>query len=243
MESDIVKLDIIIPVYNEEKNIVEVLDSFKKYVHTKFRVLICYDHDNDNTLPVIKEYSSEFKIIPIKNKGKGVHGAILTGFDSSDAECVIVFPADDTYNASILDKMYEKFREGYDIVAASRFMKGGRMEGCPWLKSVLVRTASFTLFWFSSIPIRDASNGFRLFSRRNLDTILIESRHGFTYSLELLVKTHRLKWKIGEVPSSWIERTKGGSRFQVIQWLPHYVRWYLYGFATTWLRIKNVKQK
>jgi dolichol-phosphate mannosyltransferase len=124
MGSNLVPLDIIIPVYNEGQNIVDVLDSFKIYVHTKFRVLICYDHDNDNTLPVIKAYSSEFKIIPIKNKGKGVHGAIITGFDSSIAECVIVFPADDNYNAPILDKMFDKFREGNDIVAASRFMKG-----------------------------------------------------------------------------------------------------------------------
>ena len=243
MESNVIPLDIIIPVYNEGQNIVDVLDSFKIYVHTKFRVLICYDHDNDNTLPVIKAYSSEFKIITIKNKGKGVHGAIITGFDSSIAECVIVFPADDNYNAPILDKMFDKFREGNDIVAASRFMKGGRMEGCPLLKSVLVRTASFTLFWFSSIPIQDASNGFRLFSRRTLDTILIESKLGFTYSLELVVKTNRLNWKIGEVPSLWIERTKGVSRFRVIHWLPHYIRWYIYGLGTTWLQLKNVKQK
>jgi len=243
MESNLVPLDIIIPVYNEGQNIVDVLDSFKIYVHTKFRVLVCYDHEKDNTLPVIKAYSSEFKIITIKNKGKGVHGAIITGFDSSRAECVIVFPADDTFNAPILDKMHDKFREGNDVVVASRFMKGGRREGCPLLKSALVRTASFTLFWFSSIPIRDASNGFRLFSRRTLDTILIESKLGFTYSLELVVKTNRLNWKIGEVPSSWIERTKGVSRFRVIQWLPHYIRWYLYGLGTTWLQLKNVKQK
>ena len=58
-------------------------------------------------------YSSEFKIITIKNKGKGVHGAIITGFDSTLADCVIVFPADDTYNAPILDKMYDKFSVTY----------------------------------------------------------------------------------------------------------------------------------
>ena len=117
------------------------------------------------------------------------------------------------------------------------------MAGCPWLKSVLVRTASFTLYWFSSIPIRDASNGFRLFSRKILNTILIESSHGPSYSLELLVKTHRLGMKIEEVPSSWFERTKGKSRFQVLRWLPYYVRWYLYGLASSWFGHKTVKQK
>lgn len=243
MVSNVVSLEIIIPVYNEGENIVAVLDSFKSSVRTKFRVLICYDHDDDNTLPAIKNYSAEFEILLIKNKTKGLHGAVMTGFNSSNAECVIVFPADDTYNASILDEMYYKFEEGCEIFSASRFMKGGCMEGCPWLKSVFVRTASFTLYWFSSIPIRDASNGFRLFSRKILNTILIESSHGPSYSLELLVKTHRLGMKIEEVPSSWFERTKGKSRFQVLRWLPYYVRWYLYGLASSWFGHKTVKQK
>ena len=133
--------------------------------------------------------------------------------------------------------MYRKYKEGCDVVVASRFMEGGRMEGCPILKSILVRTASFTLYWFGNIPVQDASNGFRLFSRRLLDNVSIESSEGFTYSLELLVKCHRLGWKIGEVPASWFEREKGNSRFHVLQWIPYYLRWYFYGFITTWFRL------
>ena len=134
--------------------------------------------------------------------------------------------------------MYNKFREGCDIVVASRFTKGGSMKGCPWLKSILVRTASFTLFWLSSIPVRDASNGFRLFSRRLLESVLIESNQGFTYSLELLVKCNRLGWQIGEVPAQWFERVKGTSRFRIIQWVPRYLKWYFYGLRTKWLSRK-----
>ena len=59
--------------------------------------------------------------------------------------------------------MIEKYDEGYDIVAPSRFMKGGSMKNCPIIKSILVRLASFTLFRLSSIPIEDASNGFDFF--------------------------------------------------------------------------------
>ena len=63
--------------------------------------------------------------------------------------------------------MYDKFlSEKADIVVASRFIKGGTMVGCPFLKAILVRTASTTLYLLSSIPVRDASNGFRLFSDR-----------------------------------------------------------------------------
>ena len=94
-------LDILIPVYNEGDNIIDVLMSLEQFVTTPFQVLICYDHEDDNTLPVIKKYKAGFGIEIVKNKEKGVHGAIITGFEASDADCVIVFPADDTFNAPI----------------------------------------------------------------------------------------------------------------------------------------------
>ena len=121
----------------------------------------------------------------------------------------------------------------------------GSMKSCPLLKSLLVRTASKTLYLFSSIPVEDASNGFRLFSRRLLDSVEIESNTGFTYSIELLVKCERLRWGIGEVPAQWEERTHGNSRFKVMHWAPNYIRWYFYGLSTSWLfkGPKTVKMK
>ena len=69
--------------------------------------------------------------------------------------------------------MYKKFTEGNDIVVASRFIKGGSMKNCPIIKSILVRLASSSLYLLSSIPVRDASNGFRLFSTKLLNTLRI----------------------------------------------------------------------
>jgi hypothetical protein len=136
----------------------------------------------------------------------------------------------------MVDRMVELARGGCDIVCPSRFMPGGAMIGCPWLKAALVRSANFTLRHIARLPTTDASNGFRLFSRRAIDRIAIESSEGFCYGIELLVKAHRLGWKIAEVPVTWIERQDGRTRFQVIRWLPAYLRWYLYAFATTFLR-------
>ena len=231
------ELDIIIPVYNEGGNIISVLESLRHAVKTPFRVLICYDHDDDTTLEALREYrNAPFEILPVKNRGYGVHGAVVTGFRTSTAPAVLVLPADDTYNAGIIDRMFQKFQDRYEIVVPSRFMPGGRMEGCPLLKALLVRIASFTLYHFARLPTHDTTNGFCFFSRRALDQIEIESSQGFTYTIELLVKCHRLGWKIGEVPALWFQRTQGKSRFRVIKWLPAYLRWYFYAFATTYLR-------
>jgi hypothetical protein len=134
--------------------------------------------------------------------------------------------------------MYELYLNGSEVVVASRFIKGGSMKNCPLLKEVIVRLASSTLFFFSSIPVQDASNGFRLFSRKLLNLVTIESKVGFAYSLELLVKCDRLKMKISEVPAQWEERSEGQSRFKVLKWLPQYIKWYGYGLSTTWLNKK-----
>jgi hypothetical protein len=160
----------------------------------------------------------------------------MAGFAESAAPIVVSYPADDDFNAGILDDMAGLIHNGYDIVCASRFMPGGSMEGCPWLKASLVRTAAFTLNHLAALPTRDPTSGFRMFSRRVVDSIEIESNEGFCYSIELLVKAHRLGWPIGEVPALWFERRHGTSRFRVLKWLPAYLRWYRYALATTLLR-------
>jgi len=233
------RLDIIIPVYNEGANILQTLQAIRLAVKTPLRVMICYDRDDDTTLMAIRENRETLGAMVIelvRNRGSGALGAVLTGFAASDASFKVVFMADDDYNADIVDAMVAKAQAGCDIVCATRFMPGGSMIGCPWLKAVLVRAGSFTLHHFARLPARDATNGFRLFSRRITDEVAIESERGFCYSIELLVKCHRLGWLIGEIPAQWRERTHGASRFQVIKWLPDYLRWYFYAFATTYLR-------
>ena len=235
-------LDIVVPTYFEGESIIEILDSLQKHVTYSFRVLICYDTEEDDTLPVIKEHTPyPFDIIFVKNTRKGLHGAVVTGFEASTAPAVMMMPADDAWNARIINTMIEHQQKGADIVCPSRFMKGGSTEGYPPLKYMVVRTAAFLLYKMAFIPTHDSTNGFRLFSRRAIDLIPIESTAGGTYSIELLVKCHRLGWAICEIPSRWIERTAGLSKFKLWHWIPHYITWFFYGFKTTYLRAKDVR--
>ena len=229
-------LDIIIPVYNEGDNILSVVSHIKKNVKTKYQILICYDNDDDNLFEYREKIFGIYNdIVLVKNKYIGACGAIKTGLLHSTTDVKIVYPCDDLINGCIIDEMYKKFLEGNEIVAPSRFMKGGSMKNCPIIKEILVRFSSYTLFVLSSIPIEDASNGFRLFSKKIVDTFEIESNLGFAYSLELLVKTERAGYKICQIPSQWNERTVGSSKFKIFVWLPQYLKWYFYGLQTSWL--------
>jgi dolichol-phosphate mannosyltransferase len=242
------RLDIIIPVYNEGNIILTTLDALRREVKTPSRILICYDREDDDTLSTIKAHPDRvagMTVDFVRNRSRGAHGAVMSGFAASQAPYVLVFPADDDFNAGIIDAMVAKAEQGNDIVCASRFIPGGCMVGCRWLKAALVRTAAFTLYYIARLPTRDATNGFRLFSRRVVDTIQVESDSGFCYSLELLVKSHRLGLPVADVPAKWFERKQGASRFQVLKWVPAYLRWYMYAFATTFLRLPatSVKQR
>jgi glycosyltransferase involved in cell wall biosynthesis len=232
------RIDLVIPVYNEGANILSTLGALARDVRTPLRVLICYDRDDDDTLPAVRnrpDVHAGLDVVFIRNRGRGAHGAVMAGFAASTAPIVVAYPADDDFNAGILDGMAALVDDGCDVVCASRFMPGGTMQGAPWLKAVLVRSAAFLLHRVAALPTKDATSGFRMFSRRVIDEIEIESDQGFCYSIEMLVKAHRLGWRIAEVPALWHERQHGASRFKVIKWLPAYLRWFRYAFATTLL--------
>lgn len=230
------RIDVVIPVYNEGKNILRVLEAFERDVTTPIRILICYDRDTDTTLAALNEAKTKFEIVPVKNRWEKAHGAVRTGLAYGRTPAVIVYMADDDYNAGLIDRMAEKFRLGFDVVVPSRFIPGGSMEGCRWYKALPLRAAAWTLAHIARFPAHDPTNAFRLFSRRLLDAAPVESTQGFTFSIELTAKCHRLGWKIAEVPAQWRERSEGKSRFRVFDWAGSYLRWYFYIFGTTFLR-------
>ena len=235
------ELDILIPVFNESETIVETLKNISSVVLCNYRILVCYDYDEDPTLKIIKEnFSQNSQIVFIKNFSRGFNNALISGFKDSTAEAVLVFMADDHTNHDIINSCYAKFKEGYHVVCPSRFIKGGKMIGNPLLKGLLTKMVSFFLFNFTSFPIKDSTNSFRLFSRELINKVKIESNKGFTLSLELTAKAHRLGYKITEIPTTWIERDTGKSRFKLIAFILPYTKWLFYIIKTS-IFYKNAK--
>tara|TARA_B100000029_G_scaffold232956_1_gene230304 strand:+ start:415 stop:1137 length:723 start_codon:yes stop_codon:yes gene_type:complete len=226
--------DILIPVFNEKETIIKTLKNIISIVKYNYNIFICYDYEEDPTLKIIKEnFHNNSKIIFIKNSSRGFNSALISGFKRSKAKAVLFYMADDHINHNTINLCYEKFKEGHEIICPSRFVRGGKMIGNPFLKSMLTRLASFFLFYFTSFPIKDSTNSFRLFPRNLLDKIKIESDKGFTLSLELTAKAHRLKYKIIEIPVVWIEREKGESRFKLFSFIMPYTKWLFYIINTT----------
>ena len=234
-------LDILIPVFNEDETIVKTIENIFSAVKYDYKIIICYDYDEDPTLKIIKEsFPHNSKIVFVKNFAQGFNNALISGFKSSTAKAVLVFMADDHINHNIINLCYEKFTEGYQVVCPSRFIKGGKMTGDPFLKGIITKLVSFFLFNFTSFPIKDSTNSFRLFSKELINKVKIESNKGFTLSLELTAKAHRLGYKITEIPTIWVERDKGKSRFKLFSFILPYTKW-LYYIVKTSIFYKNAK--
>ena len=224
-------LDILIPVFREEGNISKTLEEIFKISEINFRVLVVYDFDEDPTIQVIKNNFEKNEIIYLKNKYQGLNGAIKTGFENIQSKAALLYPADDHENFNLIYKMFNKYNEGYDIVCASRFIDGGSYQGAPLVKRLIVKFVSFTLTNFTSLPTKDATNGFRLFSKSVVEKFPIESKKGFTFSIELLAKAYRNNYKIAEMPEKWPVRTSGESKFSYYS-IPFYFKWYIYILMT-----------
>ncbi|HBM15735.1 MAG TPA: glycosyl transferase family 2 [Lentisphaeria bacterium] len=235
MKEEDYKIDIIIPVFNEKDVIVSTLEEVESKVKTTHEIFIVYDFDEDNTLPVVKKYIEDTKKLNIKllrnNYGRGVVNALKKGFDTTESLAALVVMGDLSDDLSVVDKMFEKIQEGYDIVCGSRYMKGGRQIGGPLFKGFLSRMAGLSLHWITGIPTHDISNSFKMYRTSNLKSLVIESTGGFEIALEVLVKTFVKGGMITEIPSTWKDRVAGKSNFKLFKWLPKYLKWYFYAMT------------
>lgn len=230
-------IDFIMPVYNEGENIRRALEELYARVPHSKRVLVVYDFDEDSTLPVLDEIAPQYPgLHTLKNTlGRGVVNAIRAGVAAAAAPVVIITMADLSDDLTVVDRMLTLIRdEGYDVVCASRYMRGGRQIGGPLIKRTLSRLVGLSLYWMAGLPTHDATNSFRAYSLEMLRETPIESPAGFAYTLELTVKAHADGRRIAEVPSTWRDRSAGQSRFRLVEWAPHYLKWYVFALRRRW---------
>jgi dolichol-phosphate mannosyltransferase len=243
-------VEIIIPVYNEGENIVRTLEEIEGSVKHPHTITVVYDFEEDNTLPPLQRFMDEHvrdagagragaggrstgatDIRKLRNNyGRGALNAIRTGLESASGEWCLVCMGDLSDDMTAVAAMLAKADEGCDVVCGSRYMRGGKQIGGPWFKSMLSRMAGMSLFLVAGVPTHDATNSFKLYRRSIFERICIESRGGFEIGMEILIKAHLLGCRIGEVPSTWRDRSGGESKFKLFRWLPHYLHWYFLAF-------------
>ncbi len=237
-------LTIIIPVRREEETIVDTLESIKKYVHTKHEVIVVDDtvissdktNDADMTVDIVKRYQKNHKNIRIlKNQPRRANGfslAVWRGIQVVHRGIIVFVMADGCDDLNTIDMMVKKILSGHDIVCGSRYMKGGKKIGGPKLQGFFSYIVNTSLSFLLRLPTRDVSNSFKMYRRDILNALPKPTSTGFEVSMEIFFNAYHSGAKVSEVPTTWIGRRKGKSKFRLIERVPAYVRIYLWILAS-----------
>ena len=158
-------LSIIVPTYNEAENIPELLDRIEGTLRGEsFEVIIVDDDSSDGTADLAEEFGEKYKNVKVlRRRGKlGLGSAVVDGMEVAGGDIVAVMDADLQHPPELLPKMLEKADEGYDVVVASRYVKGGGVERWGFLRRLISLGAvslAHLLFPRTRV-VRDTVSGF-----------------------------------------------------------------------------------
>lgn len=223
-----VLLSIVVPVYREGEAARPVLTALATRAPAPNEILVVHDEANDPTVPVVESLRAAHpQIRAVHNQhGRGPALALRAGFAAARGDAVLVTMADASDDPDDFAPMLERLNGGADLVAASRYMRGGRQIGGPWLKGLLSSTAGRSLYWLIGLPTSDPTSAFKLYRKSMLDNLTLESDQGFELGIEITVKAFLAGYRVAEVPTTWRDREQGQSNFKLLRWLPLYLRWY-----------------
>lgn len=224
-------LALIVPVYNEQDNILKLIAKINESIKIPVKLYVIYDYDEDPTLEAVRNnvHTQRYEIVLTKNKyGSGALNAIKTGFEEFTEEACVVIMADGSDDLNTINGMYGLFCQGFHIVCGSRYMRNGKQIGGSILKKTLSKLAGKSLYWLTQIPTHDVTNSFKLYTKKALSMINIESTGGFEIGMEIAVKAYNMGLAMTEVPTIWKDRYEGSSKFKLWGWLPHYLKWYFF---------------
>ena len=192
-----------------------------------------YDSLDDLSVPVVNRISATYSHVRgvLNTLGAGPAQAIRFGIDSARAPVIVVTMADGCDDPDQIPALVKLVERGVVIAAASRYSRGGQQIGGPFLKSLVSRISGVTLYHVGRVGTRDATNSFKAYSREFISQVSIESSHGFEIGIELVSKARRHRLPVAEIPTIWLDRSFGESKFRMWNWAPHYLRWYFHAFG------------
>ena len=208
---------IISPTYNESKNVstlVETVFSRNPNAH----LLIVDDSSPDGTAQIVKKLQSNYPnlFLEIRSIKDGLGKAYLFGFKwalSRDYKAVIQMDADMSHHPKEIKHMI-KLLDSNDLIIGSRYINGVSVVNWPIRRLVLSYGANLYSRFVTGMPLKDATGGYKAWSRRVLETIDFDKvkSSGYSFQIEMNFRTWLKGFKLYEHPIIFIDRTVGESK-------------------------------
>ena len=227
-------LSIVIPVYNEDKQLhitIKKINKISKRIKD-YEIVFIDDFSTDNTKQIIKKsIRSNKKIKYYKNIKKGLGSAIGLGINKSTKKFVCIFMCDNSDDLSDLMEYYKIInKNNLDAVLGSRFLKNSRITNYPILKMVLNRIFNYIVKIIFLSNYNDFTNAFKIYKKKTLKELMPLVSDHFNVFLELPLKIIIRKYKYKIIPISWKGRKIGVSKFKISELGSMYIFTLLYCF-------------
>lgn len=193
------RVTVLLPGYNVARHLPALVADLREHL-PRASLLLVDDGSADGTGDVAAGLGLEV-VRHVENRGKGM--ALRNGFAAaleSDTQCVLTLDADGQHPPAEAERFLEAWRRGAHVVVGNRMAAADNM---PWLRK---RTNEFTSWVVSRLAgarIPDSQNGYRLFDRRVLETVHLESER-YDLESEILIKAARQGYTVADVPVSTI---------------------------------------
>ena len=205
------KLSVVMPVYNEERWIREVVRRVQQTPINK-ELLVVDDCSTDNTRAILRELEAEYPNLRLflqpYNQGKGA--ALREGFKHANGDVVLVQDADLEYDPAEYPRLIQPILEGRaDVVYGSRFIGDSHRVLYFW-HSVANKVLTLLSNMFTNLNLTDMETCYKVFRREVLQGITLKSnRFGFEPEItaKLAHRKGRANWRVYEVPISYAGRT------------------------------------
>ncbi len=215
------KIVVVLPTYNEAENLPLMVDALLALPLANLNILVVDDNSPDGTGQIADTLAEKHQghvSVLHRTAKEGLGAAYRAGFRQAlklDADYIIQMDCDFSHQPRYVPMMVEA-AERSDLVLGSRYSKGGGVDeswslyrkGLSWFaNSLYVRT-------LLNIPVNDATGGFKLWRRQTLIGLDLDRvrSNGYVFQVEMTYITHRLGFKIAEIPIYFPDRERGHSK-------------------------------
>lgn len=211
---DTESISIIIPTYNEVENITDLLPRLIKVldkIDAKYEILIIDDASLDNTAEIAQELlGQKGRVIRRVSDKRSLSLSVLDGIRQARGNIIVVMDGDGSHPPELIPSFIEGLDEGYDLIIASRYVKGGGTANFPLTRKIISRFACFIGKVVTGV--KDNTSGFFCIRKKALEDIKL-SPIGFKIGLEVFVKANIKTFK--EIAYTFANRKKGQSKLNL----------------------------
>ncbi len=209
---------VIIPTYDEAENVRPIVARTLAATDDTVHVLVVDDNSPDGTGDIADAIATETDRVHVLHRTvkDGLGGAYLSGFAwglEHGYDKLVEMDADGSHHPEYLPWLIE-LADTNDLVLGSRWIKGGEVENWPWYRELLSRGGNLYTRLALGIAVRDATGGFRVFTRSALQRIDLDgiASKGYCFQVDLCWRALEAGLRIVETPITFTEREFGVSK-------------------------------